>query len=196
MNPGCKPRHPQPWCVRVDGLASLCGGLCDSASWEQGGPCWAQAQAWTLWSGLRSQEAGSAESPGALSGPACISIRLGDDAHLLWLLGGLSPLSLKRPRALSTLAAWPLETPWTVARQTPLSMQFSRQEYWSMLPFPSAGDLPNPGIEPGSPALPADARVARGSASWLSSHGRGLGPPDVKPAVQERIYGRKQRTQA
>ena len=48
-------------------------------------------------------------------------------------------------------------TPWTVARQAPLSMGFSRQESWSGLPFPSPGDLPNPGIEPGSPALQADA---------------------------------------
>ena len=48
-------------------------------------------------------------------------------------------------------------TPWTVACQAPLSMGFSRQEYWSGLPFPSPGDLPNPGIEPGSPALQADA---------------------------------------
>ena len=48
-------------------------------------------------------------------------------------------------------------TPWTVAYQAPLSVGFSRQEYWSGLPFPSPGDLPNPGIEPGSPALQADA---------------------------------------
>ena len=48
-------------------------------------------------------------------------------------------------------------TPWTVAYQAPLSMGFSRQEYRSRLPFPSPGDLPNPGIEPGSPALEADA---------------------------------------
>ena len=46
-----------------------------------------------------------------------------------------------------------LPTPWTVARQAPLSMGFSRQEYWSGLP--SLGDLPDPGIEPGSPALQA-----------------------------------------
>ena len=46
--------------------------------------------------------------------------------------------------------------PWTVARQAPLSMEFSRQEYWSGLPFPPPGDLPHPGIKPvslGSPAL-------------------------------------------
>ena len=54
------------------------------------------------------------------------------------------------------------ETPWTVAYKAPLSwnfpgMEFSRQEYWRGLPFPPPGDLPNPGIEPGSPALQADA---------------------------------------
>ena len=48
-------------------------------------------------------------------------------------------------------------TPWTVAYQAPPSVGFSRQEYWSGLPFPSPGDLPNPGIEPRSPALLADA---------------------------------------
>ena len=47
--------------------------------------------------------------------------------------------------------------PWTVAHQAPLSMGFSRQEYWSGLPFPSPGDLPNPGIKPGSLTLQADA---------------------------------------
>ena len=45
--------------------------------------------------------------------------------------------------------------PWTVARQAPLSMGFSRQEYWSGLPFPSPGDLSDPRIEPTSPASPA-----------------------------------------
>ena len=44
-------------------------------------------------------------------------------------------------------------TPWTVAHQAPLSLGFSRQEYWSGLPFPSPGDLPDPGIEPGSLAM-------------------------------------------
>ena len=48
-------------------------------------------------------------------------------------------------------------TPWTVAHQAPPSMEFSSQEYWSGLPFPSPGDLPDPGIEPGSPALKTDA---------------------------------------
>ena len=48
-------------------------------------------------------------------------------------------------------------TPWTVAPQAPPSMGFSRQEYWSGLPFPSPRDLPDPGIEPRSPTLQADA---------------------------------------
>ena len=48
-----------------------------------------------------------------------------------------------------------LVTSWTVAHQAPLSMEFSRQEYWSGLPFPSSGDLPDPGVDPGSPESPA-----------------------------------------
>ena len=48
-------------------------------------------------------------------------------------------------------------TPWNVAYQAPPSMGFSRQEYWSGLLFPSPGDLPDPGIEPGSPTFQADA---------------------------------------
>ena len=48
-------------------------------------------------------------------------------------------------------------TPWAVAWQAPLSMEFSRQEYWSGVPFPSPGDLPDPGIKPRSPALQADS---------------------------------------
>ena len=57
--------------------------------------------------------------------------------------------SFSRVRLFATL--------WTVAHQVPLSMGFSRQEYWSGLLFPSPGDLPDPGIEPRSPALQADA---------------------------------------
>ena len=48
-------------------------------------------------------------------------------------------------------------TPWTVAQQAPLSMEFSRQEYWSGLTRPPSRDLPNPGIEPRSPTLQADS---------------------------------------
>ena len=55
---------------------------------------------------------------------------------------------------------WLFVTPWTVAHQAPQSTEFCRQEYWSGLLFPSPGDLPNPGIEPGSPALQADALLS------------------------------------
>ena len=59
-------------------------------------------------------------------------------------------------------------TPWTVAHQAPPSLGFSRQEYWSGLPFPSLGDLPHPGIEPRSPALQADALTSEppGKPIW------------------------------
>ena len=57
--------------------------------------------------------------------------------------------SLSHVRLFATL--------WTVARQAPPSMGFSTQEYWSGLPFPSPGDLPDSGIEPTSPTLQADA---------------------------------------
>ena len=48
-------------------------------------------------------------------------------------------------------------TPWTVVRQAPLSVEFPSQEYWSGLPFPPSGDLPNPGIKPASPVSPESA---------------------------------------
>ena len=54
-------------------------------------------------------------------------------------------------------------TSWTVACQAPLSMGFSRQDYWSVWPFPPPGDLPNPGIEPGSLALQADSLPSESS---------------------------------
>ena len=57
-------------------------------------------------------------------------------------------------------------TPWTLAYQAFPSMGFSRQEYWSGLPFPSPGDLPNPGIEPGSPALEAGTLTSEPPGKW------------------------------
>ena len=52
-------------------------------------------------------------------------------------------------------------TPWTIAHQVPLSMRFSRREYWSGLPLPSLGGLPDPGIERGFPALQADSLLSK-----------------------------------
>ena len=66
-------------------------------------------------------------------------------------------LCLKWSEVKSLSRVWLFATPWTIAHQAPLSMGFSRQEYWNGLPFPSPGNLPNPGIEPRSPTLQADA---------------------------------------
>ena len=77
------------------------------------------------------------------------------DGHLscLHILACISESEVK-VKSLSRVRLF--VTPWTVAYQAPLSMGFSRQEYWSGLPFPSPGHLPNPGIKPGSPTLEAD----------------------------------------
>ena len=61
-------------------------------------------------------------------------------------------------------------TPWTVVYQAPPSLGFSRQEYWSGLPFPSPGDLPNPGIEPGSSVLQADALPSEPPGKMLKKY--------------------------
>ena len=58
-------------------------------------------------------------------------------------------------RAQLSSCVWLFVTPWTVDHQVFLSMEFSRQEYWSGLPFPTPGDLPDPGIKPTSPVSPA-----------------------------------------
>ena len=70
----------------------------------------------------------------------------------------VTPISPQTPDPLPcccsvTKRVWLFGTPWTVAHQAPLSTGLPRQEYWSGLPFPSLGDLPNQGIEPESPAL-------------------------------------------
>ena len=70
--------------------------------------------------------------------------------HCLLLKVGIS-----KWKSLSRV--WLFMIPWTVAYQAPLSMEFSRKEYWSGLPFLSPGDLPDPGIEPRSPVLQADS---------------------------------------
>ena len=73
--------------------------------------------------------------------------------------------------AQSYLTLW---DPWTVVCPVPLSMGFPRQEYWSGLPFSSPGNLPNPGIEPGSPALQADFLLSEPPGKPL----RGVGVRD------------------
>ena len=69
-------------------------------------------------------------------------------------------------------------TPWTVTHHFPQSMEFSKQESWSELLFPYLGDLPNPGIEPGSPALQSDSLTLRHNlVSTLVTHCVTLGKP-------------------
>ena len=70
----------------------------------------------------------------------------------------------------SLSCVWLFVTLWTVAHQAPLSVGFPRQEYWSELPFPSAGDLPNPGIEPRSPSLQADSLLPETTNCGIQDH--------------------------
>ena len=74
---------------------------------------------------------------------------------LLWVCVCVCVCMCVWARAQPRSHVWLFATPWTVASQAPLSMGFSRQESWSGVPFPIPGDLPNPGIEPTSPAFSA-----------------------------------------
>ena len=80
--------------------------------------------------------------------------------------------------------------PWTVVRQAPLSMGVFRQEYWSGLPFPSPEDLPNPGIEPRSPALQADSLPfePQGSPLILDKHNLFSIKQIQRPLFLSRLY--------
>jgi len=70
--------------------------------------------------------------------------------------------------------------PWTVAHQAPLSMGFSMQEFWSGLPFPSPGDLPDPGIEPRSPTLQADTLTSAPPGKPLNTRIQSLRKPPIE----------------
>ena len=97
------------------------------------------------WSGL------PFPSPGDLPDPIS-EIKLGSPTFQADALTSEPPGNHKmKVKSLSCVRLF--ATPWMVAYKAPQSMGFSRQEYWSGLPFPSPGDLPNPGIKPGSPAL-------------------------------------------
>ena len=91
-----------------------------------------------------------AELVGSLKIPLCMCVC----AHAQWL-------------SCPTLA-----TPWTIARQTPLSLEFSRQEYWSGLPFPYPGDLPDPRIKPVSP----ESSALAGRFFTTEPHGKPITP--------------------
>ena len=128
------------------------------------------------------------DSPGKNAGVVCNALPpLADLPDL-----GIWPASLMSPalpgRFFTTCAPWEalfytwkvkvkslsvrlFVTPWTVAHQAPPSMELSRQEYWNGLPFPSPGDLLDPGIKPGSPALQADDLPSEPPGKRLSGVG-------------------------
>ena len=84
------------------------------------------------------------------------------------------PMGFGGGRGLVSKLCPTLATPWTVAHQAPLSMGFTRQEHWSGFPCPPPGDLPDPGIKPGSPAFQAVGEVAilsRNTEEGPSPHG-------------------------
>ena len=85
----------------------------------------------------------------------------------------------KKVKSLSRVRLFVTVTPWTTVRQAPSSMRFSRQEYWSGLPFPSPVEHPNPGIEPGSPTLQADSLPSEppGNPIWEDNMSSNLKKP-------------------
>ena len=79
-------------------------------------------------------------------------------------------------------------TPWTEARQAPLPMGFSRQEYWSGWPCPPPGDLPNPGIKPRSPASQADSLLSEppGKPIYITNTHEFQGPVSRPQLLEDR----------
>ena len=97
-----------------------------------------------------------------------------DQTHISYVPGQAGSLPLVPPEWVQSLSRVQLfATPWSIAHQAPLSMGFSRQEYWSGLPFPSPGDLPNPGIEPRPPTLQADVLTSEPPGKPINNVGRG-----------------------
>ena len=112
-------------------------------------------------------------------------------------------LSVRKGGALRTYLSWHMlllsgqvwsdsfMTPWSVAHQVPLSMGSPRPEYWSGVPFPSPGDLPDPGVEPMSPASQADALLPEPPGQPVSHRVVfALGTPDIQNDKGRRWEGR------
>ena len=90
--------------------------------------------------------------------------------YLVIFFGEISIKSFSEVKSLSRVQLF--ATPCTIAHPAPLSMGFSRQGYWSELPFPSPGDLPNPGIKLRSPTLQADALISEPPGKPIKSFGQ------------------------
>ena len=114
-------------------------------------PSWKHSEA-----GITSQKKNRAQEP-KLRGPWIRGPRLSSSSKA-------GPANSSCVCVLSRILLF--ATPWTVAHQAPLSLEFSRQEYWSSFPLPTPSDLPDPGIEPTSPALAS--RLFTTSATWES----------------------------
>ena len=109
--------------------------------------------------------------------PGCKALRRHKPWYLKCRPGFSSYSHLWKSKSVSRSVLPDSATPWTVARQAPLFVGFSRQEYWSGLPFPLPGDFPNPGIKPKSLAFQADSldtplpETLAQSTSWMSVYG-------------------------
>ena len=140
-------RLKRPWCWE----RLRAGGEGDDRGWDDwmASPTWVYSRSW-WWTGR----------PGVLQFMGLQRIRHDWVTELNW-----TELTESRQcdivKSLSRVRLF--ATPWSIAHQAPLSMGFSGQEYWSWLPFPSPGDLPNPGIKPRSPTLQADALTSEPS---------------------------------
>ena len=141
-------------------MLQSCLTLCDPIDSSHQAPPYLGFSKQEHWSGLpfpsAMHESEVAQSCLTLSDPMDCSLP-GSSVHGIFQARVLVSAGRGKGKVKSLSRVRLFATPWTVAHHAPLSMGFSRQEYWSGLPFPSPGNLPNPGIEPRSPTLQADA---------------------------------------
>ena len=106
----------------------------------------------------------------------------------MWRKGNL-PTQLEKKESEDAQSCPTLCDPMDCSLPAPSSVEFSRQEYWSGLPFPSPGDLPDPGIEPMSPTLQADALTSAPPGKPLNTRIQSFRKPPIE--TQQRFQGRK-----
>ena len=146
-----------------------------------------------IWVWASSRSLWCTGKPGML--PSMGSQKVGHDwvAELNWRREWQpSPVLAKRTMKVKSLClVWLFATPETVAYQAPSSMGFSRWEYWSVLPFPSPGHLPDQGIEPGSPTLQADSLTSEPPGKtrepWMVWKGKKIGHRKVS-SPDQKVY--------